>query len=90
MIAHLIRALFRAADRVIDAHVAAALDDPEPAPTWGDYGYRTGRAASPADLAYHELVSELVLDHANEAWTDCGGVLLESWLLLNAPEGIDR
>ena len=56
----------RAADRVIDAHVAAALD-PAPLPPevaeWGgypsDYGYRTGRAATLADLIYHGVVSEV-------------------------------
>ena len=76
----------------------AALDDTtavmdataEPAPTFDDFGYRTGRAATPADLAYHELLSEVILDAANEAWHECGGVLAESWLLLDAPEGIDR
>ena len=72
MIAHLLRALFRAADARVDRMVAAALDDTtavkdataEPAPTWGDYGYRTGRAATPADLAYGDTLDPawLLLD----------------------------
>lgn len=88
MIAHLLRALFRAADARIDRMVAAALDDTTAlAEAVGvyvdDYGYRTGRAATPADLAYQQLVTEVVLDAANEWLHDNGDTLPESWLLLD-------
>lgn len=55
----------------------------EAAPTFDDHGYRTGRAATPADLAYQQLVTEVVLDAANEWLHDHGDTLPESWLLLD-------
>ena len=93
MIAHLLRALFRAADARIDRMVAAALDDTTAVmdatagpPVFDDFGYRTGRAATPGDLAYHELLSEVILDNANEWLHDNGDTLPESWLLLEVPD----
>lgn len=67
MIAHLLRALFRAADARIDRHVAAALDDTTAlAEAVGvyvdDYGYQPDPLADPCDdydADLHRVVSEI-------------------------------